>query len=212
MISLFDPLLDVVAPATVGRKTFSEKPLCRTVWLRHTDAGIIERTVETLGRRYERFRADSTTLYSSFFVHTHLLQRVVCFSDVSVIAIAAVAYLKTVSTVGEIHVAFVITIKLALHPARAVPHAPWALHNCLGNWNGRFYPRRNEYWHSFNITTERNPADHGAPAAVTLKSINWFTGLSFLLKHPQVHISQTCVFELLHPNMDAEVHPWNSNL
>lgn len=80
--------------------------------------------METLGRRYERFRADSTTLYSSFFVHTHLLQRVVCFSDVSVIAIAAVAYLKTVSTVGEIHVAFVITIKLALHPARAVPHAP----------------------------------------------------------------------------------------
>lgn len=78
--------------------------------------------METLGRRYERFRADSTTLYSSFFVHTHLLQRVVCFSDVSVIAIAAVAYLKTVSTVGEIHVAFVITIKLALHPARAVPH------------------------------------------------------------------------------------------
>lgn len=41
----------------------------------------------------------------------------------SVIAIAAVAYLKIVSTVVEIHVAFVmVTIKLALHPAHAVAH------------------------------------------------------------------------------------------
>lgn len=60
--------------------------------------------------------------------------------------------------------------------------------------------------HSISLL-KKNPADHGAPAAVTLKSINWFTGLSFLLKHPQVHISQTYVFELLHPDMDAEVHP-----
>lgn len=98
-------------------------------------------------------------------------------------------------------------------PALSSCCAPsWALHSCLGNWNGRFHPRRNEYWHLFNITTERNPADHGTSAAVTLKSINWFTGPSFLLKHPQVHISQTYVFELLHPDMDAEVHPWNSNL
>lgn len=61
--------------------------------------------------------------YIPVSLSTHTYHRELCvFSDVSVIAIAAVAYLKTVSTVGEIHVAFVITIKLALHPAHAVPH------------------------------------------------------------------------------------------
>lgn len=61
--------------------------------------------------------------YIPVSLSTHTYHRELSvFSDVFVIAIAAVAYLKTVSTVGEIHVAFVITIKLALHPAHAVPH------------------------------------------------------------------------------------------
>ncbi|XP_039892096.1 uncharacterized protein LOC120736184 [Simochromis diagramma] len=62
-------------------------------------------------------------LYVPVSLSTQTQHRELCvFSDASVMAIAAVAYLKTISATGEIHVGFVMAkAKLAPHPAHTVP-------------------------------------------------------------------------------------------
>lgn len=87
------------------------------------------------------------------------------------------------------------------------------------NTNRRFYvyvanrvarirkSTRSEQWHFIN--TGQNPADHGTRdiPATLLKETNWFCGPLFLKKKDNAASSQQEVFELVEPDLDADVRP-----
>lgn len=62
-------------------------------------------------------------------------------------------------------------------------------------------------WHY--ISTSHNPADHGSRSvpATLLKDTNWFSGPPFLTKPELDESPQPEIFDLLHPESDAEIHP-----
>ncbi|XP_039885710.1 uncharacterized protein LOC120732292 [Simochromis diagramma] len=121
--SLFDPLGFVVPVTVGGRHLVRNLSIEQYDWDTPLPASKQEHWKLWKDSMKDLDQLQIPRLYVPVSLSTQTQHRELCvFSDASVMAIAAVAYLKTISATGEIHVGFVMAkAKLAPHPAHTVP-------------------------------------------------------------------------------------------
>lgn len=183
------------------------------------------------------------------YVHTTLStaprKELHIFSDASVKAIAAVAYLCVINEEGSCHTGFVLgKAKLAPQAAHTIPRlelgaAVLAVElaeimneldfpldavefytdsrvvlGSIYNQTRRFYVyvanrvSNPEQWHY--VSTKHNPADHATRyvSAALLNTTTWLTGPTFLRQVDQNPLLKEKEFNLIGPEVEAEVCPF----
>ncbi|XP_055487755.1 uncharacterized protein LOC129695020 [Leucoraja erinacea] len=152
------------------------------------------------------------------FTKLSTLQRELClFSDASVKAIAAVAYLRVTTEDGITEVGFIFgKAKLATQPDLTIPR----LELCaavLAVEIAEMIVKEMDVFSSPHqwrfVPTDDNPADPGSrsvPAAL-LRTTTWLSGPTFLRKSRTCNALPQETFEVIEPDLDSEIRPLATN-